>query len=291
MESFEGDVQRVLFSNDTGFTIALIKPHGGGAAVKVTGEYAVAIGDTIAVSGEWTSHPKFGKQFKATAVTHQIGDGDHGMVLFLRHLPGLGETRARLLVKTLGGRAAVEDAIENDPARLAETPGVTPEMAEEIARAYKEKVGVAAALVFLTGECGLGDRLAVSIIDELGASVHKIVREDPYRLMEVNGVGFLKADEVALRIGVSRSDVRRLRAAAVFALELQEDEGHTVSSLDDLLSKDFNKRCGVPRDELLAGLESARAAKRGLAVHATDDGRWMLRRTYDAEVVLAEFFS
>ena len=61
-----------------------------------------------------------------------------------------------------------------------------------------------------------------------------ILHEDPYRLTEVEGVGFARADKIALAADVPPESSRRAQAAAVFALAEAEQQGNSYLPLDEL---------------------------------------------------------
>ena len=67
-------------------------------------------------------------------------------------------------------------------------------------------------------------------------SALEVLNENPYRLTELNGVGFKKADKIALDMGLAVHDKRRKTAAIQFILDQSaETEGHTWISLDQII--------------------------------------------------------
>ena len=56
----------------------------------------------------------------------------------------------------------------------------------------------------------------------------KTINDNPYVLMNlVNGVGFLKCDKIAERMGIIKNDLRRINACILYVLEQEENFGHT----------------------------------------------------------------
>ena len=66
----EGIVEVVIFESDDGrFSVFKIKPSGNKGLINVTTNApAPLVGEQVELIGEWTSHPKFGEQFKATGI-------------------------------------------------------------------------------------------------------------------------------------------------------------------------------------------------------------------------------
>ena len=87
-----------------------------------------------------------------------------------------------------------------------------------------------------------------------------ILHEDPYRLTEVDGVGFARADKIALAADVPPESSRRAQAAAVFALAEAEQQGNSYLPLDELTARTA-RLIGLAADpEVL--VEAARPAGR-----------------------------
>ena len=61
-----------------------------------------------------------------------------------------------------------------------------------------------------------------------------VLHEDPYRLTEVPGVGFARADKIALAADVPPESSRRAQAAALYALIEAEQQGNSYLPLEEL---------------------------------------------------------
>jgi exodeoxyribonuclease V alpha subunit len=77
---------------------------------------------------------------------------------------------------------------------------------------------------------GLPARLAARAVDTFGAGAHRLLRDDPWRLLQLPGVDVPDADALARAAlpGVELSDPRRSRALVGFVLARVAREGHTV---------------------------------------------------------------
>ena len=146
---------------------------------------------------------------------------------------GIGPVYARKLVKAFG--ESVFDVIEAEPDRLREVSGIGPMRAERIASAWAEQKIVREIMVFLHSH-GVGTARAVRIFKTYGADALQVMSENPYRLArDIRGIGFKTADAIAMRLGIDKAAMVRVRAGISYALTEAMDEGH----------------CGLPSDELV----------------------------------------
>ena len=102
---------------------------------------------------------------------------------------------------------------------------------------------------------GVGTARAVRIYKTYGSDAVQVMTENPYRLTrDVRGIGFKTADAIAMRLGVEKTAMIRLRAGVSFALAEAMDEGH----------------CGLPTKELIPLAESLLEAPADLISTALD---------------------
>ena len=104
-----------------------------------------------------------------------------------------------------------------------------------------------------------------------------VMHEDPYRLTEVDGVGFTRADKIALGGDVPPESKRRAQAAASFALVEAEQQGHTNLPLAEL----------VQRSARLLGLTPDPEALLSARDLLLEEGRAFRRLTHTCEVEVA----
>src|SRR2546421_8874114 len=90
-------------------------------------------------------------------------------------------------------------------------------------------------MVFLHSN-GVGTARAVRIYKTYGADAVQVMSENPYRLArDIRGIGFKTADAIAMKLGIEKSAMIRVRAGISYALTDAMDEGH----------------CGLPTEELV----------------------------------------
>lgn len=237
-EVLAGLVERVTFHNaENGFCVLRAKARGHRDLVTVIGHAAtISPGEWITASGEWVNDRTHGQQFKAQFMRASAPTSMDGIEKYLGSgmIRGIGPVYARKLVKAFGDK--VFDVIEAEPDRLREVAGIGPVRAERITAAWAEQKIVREIMVFLHSH-GVGTARAVRIFKTYGADAVQVMSENPYRLArDIRGIGFKTADAIAMRLGIEKTAMIRVRAGISYALAEAMDDGH----------------CGLPTDEHVA---------------------------------------
>ena len=98
--------------------------------------------------------------------------------------------------------------------------GIGPKRAAQIAESFQEQYATRQVMVFLQ-TYGVSPGMAVKIAKVYGTRAQEIVRSNPYRLVEdVEGIGFLTADRIALSMGMEPTSPERLSAGLIYALQV-----------------------------------------------------------------------
>ncbi len=235
-EVLAGPIERVTFHNpENGFCVLRVRARGHRDLVTVVGHAAtVAPGEWITASGEWVNDRTHGQQFKAHFIRTAAPSSVEGIGKYLGSgmIRGIGPVYAGKLVRAFGER--VFDVIEAEPERLREVEGIGKVRAKRITDAWAEQKAVREIMVFLHGH-GVGTARAVRIFRTYGADAVEVMTENPYRLArDIRGIGFRTADVIAMKLGVGKTAMVRVRAGIGHALAEAMDEGH----------------CGLPEAEL-----------------------------------------
>ncbi len=236
-ENLVGLVERVTFHNEeNGFCVLRLNARGQRDLVTVIGHAAmISAGEWIQAAGTWTNDRTHGLQFRAAFLRATPPTTIEGIERYLGSgmIRGIGPAYAKRLVNTFG--EAVFDIIEAEPARLREVEGIGPKRAERIAAGWAEQKVVREIMLFLHAH-GVGTSRAVRIYKTYGAEAVAVISENPYRLArDIRGIGFKTADQIAMKVGIAKDAMVRVRAGVSYALAEAMDEGH----------------CGLPEDDLL----------------------------------------
>jgi exodeoxyribonuclease V alpha subunit len=237
-EQIDCVVERVTFHNaENGFSVLRVRPRGAnGAVVTVVGYLAtVAEGERLLAGGEWREDRNHGRQFVAATLEPQPLQGRVQIETFLASgaIKGVGPSTARLMLVHFGDK--VLDVLETTPERLREIPGVGPARAKTIGESWAAQRSTRELMLFLA-DSGIGVERAGRIQKQFGADAVRVIRQNPYRLVrEIRGIGFATADALALKLGLARDAIERIRAGLSHALSEAATKGH----------------CGLPSDDLI----------------------------------------
>src|ERR1700678_1641736 len=236
-EVLAGLVERVTFHNDeNGFCVLRAKARGHRDLVTVVGHAAtISAGEWITAPGELINDRANGQQFKARFLRTSAPSSVDGIEKYLGSgmIRGIGPVYAKKMVKAFWEK--VFDVIEAEPHRLREVTGIGAVRAKRITDAWAEQKIVREIMVFLHSN-GVGTARAVRIFKTYGADAIQVMTEDPYRLArDIRGIGFKTADAIAMKLGIEKAAIVRVRAGISYALTEAMDEGH----------------CGLPTEELI----------------------------------------
>jgi exodeoxyribonuclease V alpha subunit len=271
---FEGavDVVREIFrAEDDGFAILEVRDDSGDEFI-VTGTVAhLSPGERARLTGDWQHHDRYGPQLKAETALPLDPQDRAGQVAYLSTLRHIGPVRAEALCDIHG--VEVMEKISADPTGVfAALPKLGRRQAEAAAESWYSTRAVRDLHVELAPH-GLA-HLAARIHNRFGDQAMKAIREDPYSLIEIEGVGFVRADTIAMASDVPPESDRRAQAAAYFLLGEAERRGHTHLPTDALLSEVARLTGTRPESEVIV-----RAP--GLT---EEDGRIYRQVTRDREV-------
>jgi exodeoxyribonuclease V alpha subunit len=250
-ESLSGSIERITFHNaENGFCILKIKVKSKEDLVTVLGFSAcVTAGEFVECRGAWINDVEYGLQFKAEHL-HLIRPSSlEGIEKYLGSglIRGIGPGFAKRLVKAFGEHTF--EVIEEEPHRLAEVPGLGLRRRTGIIATWADQKLIRAIMVFLQSH-GVGTSRAVRIFKTYGSQAIEIVQANPYRLaLDIRGIGFKTADELAKRLGVAQDSLFRLQAGLLHVLQEHSSEGHCAMP-KALLLQTGAELLGVPESLL-----------------------------------------
>src|SRR5271166_4193774 len=255
-EVLAGLVERVTFHNaENGFCVLRAKARGHRDLVTVVGHAAIiSAGEWITASGEWINDRAHGQQFKARFLKTSAPSSIDGIEKYLGSgmIRGIGPVYAKKMVKAFGDR--VFDVIEAEPDRLREVTGIGAVRAKRITDAWAEQKIVREIMVFLHSH-GVGTARAVRIFKTYGADAIQVMTQNPYRLArDIRGIGFKTADAIAMKLGIEKTAIVRVRAGISYALTEAMDEGHCGLPTEELIPLS-EKLLEVPQESILTALE------------------------------------
>lgn len=238
METLVAIVQDTTYRNDeNGYTV--LRANVGRTTHTIVGQMPeLSPGENVTFEGTWTEHPTYGKQFSARKCTITPPEGKSAIEKYLGSglIRGIGPATAKLIVNHFGEEALT--ILDEQPYRLTEVSGIGKKRAEMIIESYTQQMGMRRVMVFLQNY-GLSPSLSMRIAKYYGENTVEMIRENPYRMVtDIEGVGFLTADRIALSMGMDPQSEFRIRAALFYLLnEAAGSAGHTYLPKELLISK------------------------------------------------------
>lgn len=239
LNNLTGQIERITYSNEeNGFTIARVKVPGRRDLVTVVGNLMSPMpGEIIKMQGEWTTHPKYGEQFKLVSYKTSVPATVYGIQRYLGSglIKGIGPVMAGRIVKKFGKNSL--DIIENEIEKLAQVDGIGKKRIEMIRTAWDEQKEIRDVMLFLQTH-GVSSGYATKIFKQYGNQSIAVVQENPYRLAaDIFGIGFVIADGIAEKLGFSKNSTLRAEAGIQYVLHKMADEGHVYYPYELLLEK------------------------------------------------------
>jgi exodeoxyribonuclease V alpha subunit len=160
----------------------------------------------------------------------------HNLYFFLTKIvKGIGDKLAMSLLDAFGDN--LEFVIENEPEKLLNVPGIKGKKQQKIVEEWHKYSHLKKLSEYL-GKYNISSNIIAKIYKELGENSVEIIQQSPYLLTTVSGIGFKKADQIALQLGVDKNSEDRFFYCALYVLEKNAfDNGHTYLNLKDFIQK------------------------------------------------------
>lgn len=238
-EKLVGVLERIIYFNDEShYCIGEFRDNQTAQTTIITGALpSVQCGETLELQGSWSQHPQHGPQFKITSFESKLPSTVHGIRMYLGSglVPGVGKGYANKIVDYF--KTDTLRIISEESARLKEVPGIGPQRAKSIKKAWDEQQALRDVFMFLktygisTGQC-------IRLVKRYGPMAIQILKNNPYTLAhDLDGIGFKTADKIALNLGLPNDGPARVDAGILFAMSELVGQGHTCTPKEVLLEK------------------------------------------------------
>ncbi|MGM7721015.1 SF1B family DNA helicase RecD2 [Metabacillus sp. Hm71] len=288
----KGLVKVVIFHNEQNlYSVLKVRVHETSEKIEdkeitVTGYFPLLHeDDTYTFFGSFTNHPKFGLQFQTEHFRKEIPQTKEGIIQYLSSdlFKGIGKKTAEAIVEKLG-ESAISKILQN-PSILDDIPKINKEKAKQLVEALVSHQGLEQIMIALN-QFGFGPQLAMKIYQAYQDETLSIIQENPYQLVhDVEGIGFIRADELGKQLGISGKNPERIKAACLYLVEyLSLQDGHVYLTVEQLMEKtmellNHSKQETILELDIVSEIE-ALAGKKKLIV---EDGRVYLPSLYFAE--------
>ena len=237
LEIIQGAISAVVYQNyENGYAVLRLNV-GGGQSVTVVGTIPMpAVGERLMVTGKWSTHSSYGRQFEAEFLERLLPQTAMEILSYLssRVIKGIGPRMAARIVDCFGANTLA--IMEREPERLAEVSGISREKARSIGEEFKLQVGIRKIMEFFSLH-HLPAELAVRTYKLYGDSTIELLYDDPYLLMDEGlDAPFGAVDRFAIELGVAGDDPRRVEAGILFELTYNLNAGHSFLPEEKLLA-------------------------------------------------------
>ena len=237
VQTITGDVNSVLFyREDSGYTIARLTSDDL-TQTSIVGCMPRGIkGNRIIATGNWTTNPKYGKQFKVESCRIEKPSGTIGLINYLsKNIPGIGPTTAKRIVDMFGETTL--DVLNETPEKLVQVKGITKKKVDAIRENVSSTRNEQEIIVSIQNY-GLTFNEAVKIFGKYKMNSMNILEHFPYRMIaDIKGFGFLKVDEMAQKAGIPFDSIERVDAGILFNLSECFQTGNMYLDKDELMEK------------------------------------------------------
>jgi exodeoxyribonuclease V alpha subunit len=310
--TISGQISSVKFRNSEGWSVFSVRDSSSSSSsssledalnsslpiiYNCTGTLAgmCEAGSEVTCTGTMELGP-YGRQLKCETIVPAAPDvsTDAGVVKLLQRLPGIGPKKAMQAVQQYGHVEAWKLA-GSDPEKI----GVKPADAEEAKRITATLLESYNATVYLLG-IGLTDHQAAVIYKMYGNDTIRVVSEDPYQMVEIDGFGFITIDKIALKAGVGVGNVSRINACILYVLDDSATNGgniwHSGWSLVDIVLNTLTETA-MKAEVSLVGAPDKETVRRQVHFMASEGkiviqkGRVFSRNLLEAEQAIFDFIS
>lgn len=236
--TISGVIENVVYHNDTNDYTVLEIVDADNTLITAVGTMPMACeGENVVLSGSYTFHKEFGRQFAFEAFDKTMPEDVDGILQYLsaKTVKGVGPVTALKIVNRFG--IETFDVMENHPEWLADIPGITMKKAAAISESFRAQSEIRGVMMFCKDYMNKGE--ITKVYKRFGAGAIGIIKENPYILCgEEVGIPFEAADKIAKTLDILPENENRVRAGIDYVLSYNANmNGHTCMPMEKLISE------------------------------------------------------
>ena len=240
-----GEVIKVRYVNEeNGYSVFDLNTSDG--EIKIVGIFdSVNIGESLEVEGEFTYDNKYGEQLNVSSYQKKLPSSTVEIEKYLASgiISTIGPKNASYIVKQFGKKSL--DIVFDETDKLLEVRGIGKKSIEKIKKSVEELKFSKNILFHLTG-LGISLSLSKKIYNIFRENTLEVINENPYKLIKnVKGIGFLKADEIALKNNLDKNSPYRIESAILYLLTQKAINFGHVYYPKEKLTNEVSKLIGV----------------------------------------------
>ena len=243
-----GEIIKVRYINeDNGYSVFDLNTSDG--EIKIVGIFdSVNIGESLEVEGEFTYDNKYGEQLNVTSYRKKLPSSVVEIERYLSSgiIATIGPKNAGYIVEKFGKKSL--DIVFDETDRLIEVRGIGKKSIEKIKKSVEELRFSKNILFYLSG-LGISLSLSKKIYSIFREDTLEIINENPYKLIKnVKGIGFLKADEIALKNNLDKTSPYRIESAIIYILTQKAINFGHVFYPKEKLTEEVSSLIGIEKN-------------------------------------------
>lgn len=240
-----GEVIKVRYVNEeNGYSVFDLNTSDG--EIKIVGIFdSVNVGESLEVEGEFTYDNKYGEQLNVSSYQKKLPSSTVEIEKYLASgiISTIGPKNASYIVEQFGKKSL--DIVFDETDKLIEVRGIGKKSIEKIKKSVEELKFSKNILFHLTG-LGISLSLSKKIYNIFKENTLEVINENPYKLIKnVRGIGFLKADEIALKNNLDKNSPYRIESAILYVLTQKAINFGHVYYPKEKLTNEVSKLIGV----------------------------------------------
>lgn len=283
-----GTIEEIIYSNpDNGYTVCGVDSNEEGLFTATGYMPYVNEGESVALSGNWVTHPDYGEQFKTEYCETVMPSDEESIIKYLSSgiVSGIREATAKKLVEYFG--CDVLNIMLREPERLSEIKGISKEKAKKIGISFAELQSMQSIVMFLQ-QYGVTSGMAVKVHNTLGANAVNLIKQNPYILSDmVDGISFKTADTIAFNMGMPKNSAMRIRAGIKHILHKASYTNGHVYLPQSVLSEHAVYTLKVEESEVDAAVSELISSKDIFPDKVDGSDVYYLYEYYEAEYYIA----
>ena len=286
--NLSGVLKKVLYFNEeNNYCIAVLENNQ-----KICGSYfdtdlKKLEGVELLLKGTWITHDKYGVQFSFESLEIK----EEEIYFFLTKIVKGITKKLAIEITSKYNDEQLANMLDNTPSELLQFKGIKEKKLTQIVSSWNKFKHLRELADFL-GSYGVTKNLINKVYQEFSAIENLIgkIKDNPYMLISIKGIGFKRADEIATNLGIPKDSQFRIMACINYTMrEFCESNGNSSISKEELynLLNDalyFNDKDSLYENSIIDMLANDR-------LHETIKGRYAPGNLFYAEKQVLEFFN
>lgn len=292
----KGNYRKSIFKSEAGYHIGIFKIKETNSddldiyvdrTITFTGYFhELNEMDTYKFYGKLVEHERYGEQFQVESYERCMPEEKDSIIEFLTSglFKGIGEKKAKKIVDVLG-KDTLKIILEQ-PNNLILIPTITKQNADTLHNKLKEYEKSYEVIIYLN-EVGFTTKDSMLIYNYYKDKTIKVIESDMYEVInDINDLTFKKVDYIALKSGIKKDDLIRVKAAILYVMdEVSNLYGHSFFYIDEIYT--YLKRVLTVDIDHTSYEKALEELEVDLKIVKVDD-RYYLKEMYESECLIVK---